>query len=102
VPGVVASLWAVNEISTALLMMKFYEHVITLWEEQGTQASIAPALQTAQCWLRDATQVELEAWVKQLNLSPTQHLQFKVFFYSKAERPFSSPFYWAAFTAIGQ
>ncbi|RKZ83097.1 MAG: hypothetical protein DRR19_19590 [Candidatus Parabeggiatoa sp. nov. 1] len=66
VAGVVASLWSVSDMSTALLMTKFYQEVITLWQQQGTQASIAPALQKAQCWLRDATKEELAQWVKEL------------------------------------
>jgi len=104
VAGVVASLWSVSDMSTALLMTKFYQNVTTLWKEQGTQtqASIAPALQAAQCWLRDATKQELQAWVNQLPLSPVQYVKFMVFFNKVPEKPFSSPFYWAAFCAIGQ
>ncbi|HID99813.1 MAG TPA: CHAT domain-containing protein [Thiotrichaceae bacterium] len=102
VAGVVASLWSVSDRSTALLMTKFYHTVTTLWEEQGTQASIAPALQAAQCWLRDATKTELQAWVNQLGLTPAQRMQFRVFFHTMPERPFSAPFYWAAFSAISQ
>ncbi|MDM8560201.1 CHAT domain-containing protein [Candidatus Parabeggiatoa sp. HSG14] len=102
VAGVVASLWSVSDMSTALLMTKFYQNVTTLWQEQGTQASIAPALQKAQCWLRDATKQELQEWANQLSLSPAQRMQFMVLFNTMPERPFSSPFYWAAFCAIGQ
>jgi CHAT domain-containing protein len=102
VAGVVASLWSVSDMSTALLMTKFYQNVTTLWQEQGTQASIAPALQATQCWLRDATKEELQEWANQLSLSPAQRVQFMVLFNTMPERPFSSPFYWAAFCAIGQ
>jgi CHAT domain-containing protein/tetratricopeptide (TPR) repeat protein len=110
IAGVVASLWSVNDMSTALLMIKFYQEVLTRWQEYGTQASIAPALQAAQCWLRDATKEELQAWVNQLTLTPAQRMQFMVFFSKmsekpkpeKPEKPFSAPFYWAAFCAIGQ
>jgi len=103
VAGVVASLWSVSDISTALLMTKFYQNVTTLWQAQGTQASIVPALQAAQCWLRDATKEELQAYVNQLTLSPAQRVQFMIFFNTMSkERPFSSPFYWGAFCAVGQ
>jgi CHAT domain-containing protein len=99
VAGVVASLWSVSDRSTALLMTKFYQ----LWRE-GTRASIAPALQAAQCWLRDATKEELAIYVEHLSLDGEQWVQFMLFFntISAGERPFSSPFYWAAFCAIGQ
>jgi len=92
VAGVVASLWSVSDMSTALLMTKFYQNVTTLWQEPGTQASIAPALQAAQCWLRDATKQELQAWANQLPLSPMQYVQFMVFFNHCCKIPNFHPF----------
>jgi CHAT domain-containing protein len=44
VASVVASLWSVSDMSTALLMTKFYQNVTTLWQAQGTQASHCPCL----------------------------------------------------------
>jgi CHAT domain-containing protein len=104
VASVVASLWSVSDMSTALLMTKFYQNVTTLWQAQGTQASIAPALQAAQCWLRDATQEELLKWIIQLNLDPekVQELEEELDWFDANEKPFQAPFYWAAFCAVGQ
>jgi tetratricopeptide (TPR) repeat protein len=45
--GVVSTLWAVNDKSTALLVGQFYKN----WREQGM--SLLEALVTAQRWLRD-------------------------------------------------
>ena len=49
VAGVVASLWAVPDDRTMLLMTDFYER----WRRKGQ--SPAQALRQAQCWLRDST-----------------------------------------------
>jgi len=47
VPGVVGSLWSVNDLSTALLMSQFYRS----WRKEGK--SPQEALQRSQIWLRD-------------------------------------------------
>jgi len=47
IPGVVGSLWSVNDLSTAILIARFYE----LWREEGLPAP--QALCQAQIWLRD-------------------------------------------------
>jgi CHAT domain-containing protein/tetratricopeptide (TPR) repeat protein len=104
VAGVVASLWSVNDFSTALLMGKFYDNLVEIWKTQGTQAAIAPALIAAQRWLRDAHQRELLAWVNQLDLDEeTLHLVGnELECYDDNDKPFSHAFYWAAFGAVGQ
>ena len=93
--NVVSSLWAVGEVSTLLLMAKFYENL-------QTQHSAAVALNQAQCWLRDARGNELKQWVeeKRLPLKPTLTIVLRRWF--SQEHPFQSPYYWAAFGAIGQ
>jgi CHAT domain-containing protein len=53
-PGVISTLWAVNDLSTMLLMERFYQN--HLRGEMG----IAEALRTAQLWLRDVTAGELK------------------------------------------
>lgn len=47
VPGVVGSLWSVNDMSTALLMKRFYQ----FWREESKPPQ--EALRQAQIWLRD-------------------------------------------------
>jgi CHAT domain-containing protein len=47
VPGVVGSLWSVNDLSTALLMAQFYKS----WRKEGKAPQ--EALKQAQIWLRD-------------------------------------------------
>ena len=94
-PNAVSSLWAVNDLSTALLMIRFYQNV-------KTDRTIALALRNAQRWLREATVEELLRWSSQLKLRPTHKRQFNRFKKMDATtRPFASPYYWAAFCAIG-
>jgi CHAT domain-containing protein len=63
VPAVVGTLWSVNDLSTALLMHRFYE----LYLHGDDAAGLAPqppvrALRLAQQWLRDLTYKEMFAY----------------------------------------
>ncbi|MCT7994788.1 CHAT domain-containing protein, partial [Laspinema olomoucense] len=98
--NVICSLWAVNDVSTAILMVKFYE-------EMQTQPSIALALKQAQQWMRRVTKQELTEWLNpsELALTPNpkgklrEHL--KLGFEPSDYRPYQHPIHWAAFCAIG-
>ncbi|MBD1940316.1 CHAT domain-containing protein [Microcoleus sp. FACHB-68] len=94
-PNVVSSLWAVNDLSTALLMIRFYENL-----KNG--ATVPLALQHAQIWLRNATAETLQQWSSQLTLRSTHQRQFRRFStMDSTAKPFASPYYWAGFCAIG-
>jgi tetratricopeptide (TPR) repeat protein len=105
VAGVVGSLWAVNDFSTALLMMRFYQ----AWREEGQ----APpeAIHTAQRWLRESTNADFEAYFKrQLPVGAAERLPIDVAsdayrrFYFESDqdtRPFAHPFHWAGFYYTG-
>ncbi|WP_446418075.1 CHAT domain-containing protein [Coleofasciculus sp.] len=94
--SIVCSLWTVNDISTALLIIRFYQNL-----KSGLTVPIA--LNQAQTWLRDATKEELQQWVKQLS-NPNHRMQLRAFLNHKPpnSKPFESPYHWAAFCAIGQ
>ncbi|MDZ8227687.1 CHAT domain-containing protein, partial [Nostoc sp. ChiVER01] len=104
--AVVSSLWTVSDLSTAFLMMKFYENLQII-------NSVSLALNQAQQWLRNLTTEEFEALLVKYqpqieeifaqleeddqilaeeHLLQTRHRQ---------PYPFKNPFYWAAFTATG-
>jgi CHAT domain-containing protein len=93
--SVVSSLWTVDDLSTAFLMIRFYQNL-----KGGL--SVGLSLNQAQCWLRDATGDELQQWMEEqqleLNLTLKISLQRR---FRQDRQPFRSPFYWAAFCAVG-
>lgn len=54
-PSVVVSLWTVNDLSTRLLMERFYECLRGLSTEGATQMTKAEALQAAQRYVKNLT-----------------------------------------------
>ena len=98
VEGTVASLWAVNDLSTALLMEHFYEG----WQRDGLPP--AAALAAAQHWLRMVTAGELtKRYDAERRSRPAASLAWRRFVaLPSASRPFEHPIYWAAFTFNGR
>ncbi|VXD12893.1 CHAT domain-containing protein [Planktothrix paucivesiculata] len=104
-PSVLVSLWSVNQVSTALLLIKTYE---TLQNHPG---QIAIALKTAQIWLRDTTVKGFQVWVEKCQLLEGGDWQKPLaeFFQQLGQnekgvndRPYQSPYHWAAFCVVGQ
>ena len=104
VAAVIASLWSVSDLSTMLLLTKFYQ----LWREHALPPD--QALRQAQIWLRDTTNEEKIAEFKAFiptfaatRLSPTtaQQLYNELAWETKNERSFAHPFHWAAFNYTG-
>lgn len=95
--SVVSSLWRVNDLSTALLMIKFYQNL-------KIESTVALALNKAQTWLRDATTAELQAWASHLKLEEklSQQIEQTLDWFDSDEQPFQEPYHWAAFCAVGQ
>jgi CHAT domain-containing protein/tetratricopeptide (TPR) repeat protein len=104
VAGVVASLWAVNDLSTAMLMERFYR----LWREEGL-APVA-ALREAQRWLRDTTNREKAEYFKRdtpalAGFRMPEMVAVALFTDRMVQDPdarqFEHPFWWAAFCYTG-
>ncbi|NEO43714.1 MAG: CHAT domain-containing protein, partial [Moorea sp. SIO4A3] len=100
--AVVSSLWTVKDLSTALLMIKFYQNLRD--QNLREQMSLAVALNQAQLWLRDSTKEELEEYINNLPLTFVDKYVTKANFnnFNNSDKPFEAPFHWAAFCAIGK
>jgi CHAT domain-containing protein len=103
-PTVYGSLWSVNDLSTALLMVKVYEGL----EREGKGK--AEALRDAQIWLRDLTAREALTLVrkKEAELSGERMARADVVPLRRAlelsdpnDRPFAHPYHWAGFQCVG-
>jgi CHAT domain-containing protein/tetratricopeptide (TPR) repeat protein len=113
VPCVVSSLWSVPDLSTALLMERFYENHLCgdPDEDPATKRPLPPAqaMRRAQRWLRDVTARELAAHYKaemqELKyLSFDQALNLLMRFDREKDPdscPFAHPVFWAPFTVSG-
>jgi CHAT domain-containing protein len=97
--SVVGSFWDIDDLSTALLMIKFYQNL-------QTGSTIAIALNQAQLWLRNLTKLELEQWISEnlwrLSATLKMSLRRRLYLLSDDTQPFVELFHWAAFATIGQ
>jgi CHAT domain-containing protein/tetratricopeptide (TPR) repeat protein len=99
---VISSLWAVSDLSTALLMERFYHNHLFDGMDFST------ALGKAQRWLRQASAHEMglaELWkyiYQKSGESDAAALRAMRYYRFNPEiRPFAHPYYWAAFTVNG-
>ena len=88
--GVVSSLWSVADLSTMLLLSRFYD----LWRTEDLEPP--EALRQAQIWLRDSDGTALAPYLASSHPELAQKLAQK-----PDQCPFAHPFYWAAFTYVG-
>jgi CHAT domain-containing protein len=109
-PAVVASLWAVNDLSTALLIERFYRYHL---EARPDPLPPAEALRRAQQWLRDKVtaamaadacfqRVEALRAQEDKDLKSAQDALIHYELMPHDSRPFAHPVYWAPFTMSGQ
>ncbi|MEZ2277198.1 MAG: CHAT domain-containing protein [Microcoleus sp.] len=99
--SILSTLWAVNDVSTAILMIRFYELFLS-----ETRPPVAIALRESQLWLRSVTVKDLLEWVEASQLLSREHKQKIQDRYRRGYKqdyqPYESPVYWAAFCAVGQ
>lgn len=100
--NIVSSLWSVEDLSTALLMIKFSQNLKDAINK-GQDIEIDIALNQAQLWLRDITRQDLHKWANELPLDSTwKRTMKKILKKLNGRKPFRSPYFWAGFIAIGQ
>lgn len=99
VKSVIVSLWSVGDLSTALLMVKFYQIFL-----QGVAATVA--LNDAQRWLLGVTKTELSVWLKTnekfFDATLRTNLRRRLHQLDDNAKLFQHPRHWAPFCAIGQ
>jgi CHAT domain-containing protein len=110
-PGVVSSLWAVEDLSTALLSIRFYQE----WLTEGKRP--AEALHIAVRWIRDSSNGEICEYLALLSdlmmrmtdvpdteqekaISALSRLQ-SVLIAEPDVYSFEDPYYWAGFILTG-
>jgi CHAT domain-containing protein len=102
VPGVVATLWPVNDQSTAVLVAEFYRLLLAKRQDPAT------ALARARAYVRDATARQLAEWFERRydDSGGTDVAAYEAAadFRSRldpAYRPYADPVYWAGFLYTG-
>lgn len=104
--SVIASLWPVDDLATALLMTRTYQEML------GNQRRPPEALRRAQLWLRDLTGASGDAFLgahpalaeefgRRLSQSDPPGRRGSGSTASEAQGPYSHPDYWAGFVAVG-
>ncbi|WP_343328027.1 CHAT domain-containing protein [Leptolyngbya sp. CCY15150] len=91
VAGVVASLWSVSDLSTMILLSRFY----TLWQNQTMSPAIA--LRHAQQWLRDASPTDIVDHCRTFIPDLDSHKELK----RSLKYDYSHPYHWSAFSYTG-
>jgi CHAT domain-containing protein len=105
--NVVGSLWSVPDISTGLLMAQFYR-LLMAQTCQGQPGDVTLALKQAQHWLRTLTVAELSAQSATIPEAMRDNFEHDLKWLKQRvadsgdNHPFRNPYYWAAFTAVGQ
>lgn len=104
VAGVIASLWAVSDLSTMMLLVRFYDY----WREEGLD--IDQSLRKAQQWVRDTTNNEKSTYFEsqipaltttRMTPETANMLYESLAFKDPDARDFAHPYFWSAFSYFG-
>lgn len=103
IPTLVSSLWEVDQVPTAFLMIKFFEYLE--YADLQEPGAVANALCNAQKWLRELSCDEYEEILASNKALSKGQQKIAETYLIKArldqQLPFSNPYNWAAFEAVG-
>jgi CHAT domain-containing protein len=101
-PSIVASLWKADDLSTSLLMPRFYENILGQYTDSrrmgsppGTPMSKAQALREAKMWLRSLGRQAV------LQLAERGGIGTSKIRSTGGDVDLSDPYYWAGFILLG-
>jgi CHAT domain-containing protein len=95
----IVTLWQVNDLATAILMVRFYELLLGLEGGPGPASGPVAALRKARAWLRQLTAKQLDNFIQ---MHPRLADTFgRPTTWRDSSTPYASPQYWASFTAWG-
>ncbi|MEP6501687.1 CHAT domain-containing protein [Microcoleus vaginatus] len=102
-PSLYVSLWSVNSLSTAILLIKTYEN---LYHQPG---KFALALSQAQIWMRDTDIQGFLDWTNQCHLLDTEWREILQYCLEEDKatqgvcaKIYQNPYHWAGFSAAGK
>ncbi|XGV97798.1 MAG: CHAT domain-containing protein [Leptolyngbya sp. BL-A-14] len=104
IAGIVASLWSVLDLSTTMLLVRFYD----FWCNDSLEP--AEALRKAQQWVRDTSNGEKTVYFRDcmsaqpnatVPASTADYLYKSMILADPNARDFAHPFHWAAFSYVG-
>jgi CHAT domain-containing protein len=104
--AVISSLWAVGDLSTALLMDRFYREFTGTPGNPGKAPAMA--LRAAQEWLKHLSLSDARSVLMDWIANPAASEEVKAALLGqfiglgpRGDRPFSDPYHWAGFQAYG-
>ncbi len=96
VPGVIGTLWSVDDISTTLLMVRFYENFLFGNKEEYLDPGLPQeSLRNAQNWLHSLTEVQID------NLIFDKFHDLRGYARLRTHKTFEHPYHWAGFVFVG-